>query len=324
MKILLRLPNWLGDMVMSAAFIEQVKQAWPDAAVSVIAKKGIHTLLDLFPGIENQYIFSKEEFPGLRGAYKFGKLIRSQEMFDLFFCLPDSFSSAVMAYATGIPVRVGYKKELRSTLLTHKYLRPENMHRVDEYLQLLSDYNGKPTTKPSVKLLHAKSKRDHIVVNINSEAESRRLPAEKATAIVACLRKHSQQELVFVGSQQERVHVEKVVAALPDKKGIHIVAGRTSLSELADTLASASAVLTTDSGPAHLANALGTPTVVLFGAGDERNTSPYNKEQLTIIRLGQLPCEPCKKNECRLFEVPKCLTLLDELKITKAVLNYIN
>ena len=76
-------------------------------------------------------------------------------------------------------------------------------------------------------------------------------------------------------------------------------------------MASAQVMLTTDSGPAHLANALGTHTVVLFGAGKESNTAPYNIGDRTIIRLNKLSCEPCQKNVCLKYEVPQCLQQLD-------------
>ncbi len=69
-------------------------------------------------------------------------------------------------------------------------------------------------------------------------------------------------------------------------------------------------MLTTDSGPAHVANALGTPAIVLFGAGNENNTAPYNNNK-KIIRLNKLSCEPCLKNRCKLYEVPQCLQQLD-------------
>jgi heptosyltransferase II len=322
MKILVRLPNWLGDMVMSVAFIDQLKKLYPEAEISVIAKKGIHPLLNFFPPTQNQYIFSKDEYGGLKGAFNFGRLIRSQQQYDLFFSLPDSFSSAVMAYGTGAKERVGFKKELRSGLLTRSVRRPTGLHRVDEYLQLLSLYTGKAVQSSEVKLIHDVSKKEHIVVNINSEASSRRLPAHKAVSLLNCLRKHSNSELVLIGSQREKPFVETVFNSLDQKSSTHVVAGNTSVAELVDILASAKAVLTTDSGPAHLANALNVPTVVLFGAGDETNTSPYNQKQLDVIRLGQLKCEPCKSNTCRLYEEPKCLTLLDELSIVKSVLKY--
>jgi ADP-heptose:LPS heptosyltransferase len=85
-------------------------------------------------------------------------------------------------------------------------------------------------------------------------------------------------------------------------------------------MATSKAVLTTDSGPAHIASATGVSTVVLFGAGNENNTSPYNKEGLSIIRLGQLPCEPCVKNKCLLYGIPKCMELLDNKLIINKVM----
>jgi len=90
-------------------------------------------------------------------------------------------------------------------------------------------------------------------------------------------------------------------------------------AELLQLFAGSAAVLTTDSGPAHVANALGVHTIVLFGAGNENNTAPYNKNNRCIIRLGQLACEPCVSNTCKLYGVPQCLVKLDEQIIVSAV-----
>ncbi|HEX2682919.1 MAG TPA: glycosyltransferase family 9 protein, partial [Ferruginibacter sp.] len=134
MNILIRLPNWLGDMVMSTAFVEAVKEQFPHATIDLVAKKGIDFLLDHFPEHGQRYIFSKEEFKGMLGARKFGQQIKAQKKYDIFFCLPDSFSSAVMANASGATTKVGFKKELRSVFLTHAYQKPKNLHRVQEYI----------------------------------------------------------------------------------------------------------------------------------------------------------------------------------------------
>src|SRR5207253_1862329 len=100
-------------------------------------------------------------------------------------------------------------------------------------------------------------------------------------------------------------------------------AGKTNLVGLANLMAESKVVLTTDSGPAHLANSVGTPTIALFGAGDEHNTAPYNKGNLTVIRAGRLECEPCVTNTCLLYGMPKCMKLLDELQIINAVSLYL-
>ena len=82
-------------------------------------------------------------------------------------------------------------------------------------------------------------------------------------------------------------------------------------------------MISTDSGPAHLANAFQTPTIVLFGAGRESHTAPYNKEWVKTIRLGQPSCEPCEKNICTRFATPQCLERLDNKMIVETALQYL-
>ena len=322
MNILIRLPNWLGDMVMSTAFVQAVKDQYPGATVDLVAKKGIDFLLDYFPSHGQRFIFSKEEYKGLRGVWKFGKEVRSTKKYDLFFCLPDSFSSALMGSAAGADKRIGFKKEFRSILLTHSYQKKQNIHRAEEYVDLLGQFTRTTIIPPPVKLqLAAAEKTNALVININSEALSRRLPKEKAISIIAAVRKKINNEIILVGSNKEAAFVEEVYQALPDKNNISNKAGKTNLPELLQLFAGSAAVLTTDSGPAHVANALGVHTIVLFGAGNENNTAPYNKNNRTIIRLGELNCEPCVSNTCKIYGIPQCLVKLDEQMIVSAVYN---
>ncbi|MDQ6761948.1 MAG: hypothetical protein M3015_04875, partial [Bacteroidota bacterium] len=138
MKILVRLPNWLGDMVMSVAFMKELEEAFPKAEISVIVKEGLQSLLSYFPKTKHHFIFSKKEYKGLKGAYRFGKIIAAKEKFDLFCCLPESLSAALMGFATGAKTKIGYKKELRNVLLTKAYSKKKNLHRVEEYVDLLN------------------------------------------------------------------------------------------------------------------------------------------------------------------------------------------
>ncbi len=277
-------------------------------------------LLDYFPAHGQSFIFSKEAYKGLGGLRKFGKMIAAQKKYDLFFCLPDSFSSAMMAQATGSKQRVGFKKELRSVFLTHTYAKKKNIHRVEEYVDLLQQFTKKKMAVPPVQLKAGSIvKKDALVININSEAVSRRLPKDKATSIISAVRNAIPNEIILVGSNKEAEFVNEVFNALPDKSNITNKAGQTNLSELLQLFAASTAVLTTDSGPAHVANSLGVHTIVLFGAGNENNTAPYNKDNRTIIRLGQLPCEPCVSNTCKVYGVPQCLVRLDEQIIVSAV-----
>lgn len=310
---------------MSTAFVQAVKEHYPAAAIDLVAKKGIDFLLDYFPQHNQRFVFSKEEYSGLTGAYAFGKKLRSQKKYDIFFCLPDSFSSALLAFASGAKQRVGYKKELRSLLLTHSYQKEKGLHRVEEYTGMLGQYTKSPVAAVSTILNAAVTeKNNRLVVNINSEASSRRLPKEKAVTIITALQDKIEAEIVLIGSPAEKKFVDEIYHALPSKKDIVNLSGATNLPQLVQLLGSNAVMLTTDSGPAHVANALGTHTVVLFGAGNEHNTAPYNKANRSILRYGMLPCEPCVSNSCKIYGSPKCLLQLDEGYIAQQVLEVFN
>jgi heptosyltransferase II len=319
MKILVRLPNWLGDMVMSVGFLHQLPHFFPDAEINLIAKKSIHELLSFFPETKHQFIFSKDEFKGIKGLVQFGNQIKQTDKFDLFFCLPDSFSAAIIGAATGAKKRIGYKKELRQILLTDSFSKPEGLHRVEEYIQLIELFTNKQSQPADVFLHHQFQKKDHVVFNINSEASSRRLTVAKAVELLNLLRNSISQKIILIGAPKEKEFVDSVLIQINDSSNIENLAGRTSLCQLAELLASAQLMLTTDSGPAHLANALGTHTIVLFGAGQESNTAPYNEYLRNIIRLGELSCEPCKKNICVRYATPQCLERLDSKRIIEIV-----
>jgi heptosyltransferase II len=319
-NILVRMPNWLGDMVMASAFVQAVAELYPGAAVDVIVKKGIDFLADHFPQAGDKYAFSKTEYSGIIGAWRYGKKIRASKKYDILFCLPDSFSSAVMAKATGAKKIAGYKKELRNFLLTHSYAKRKNLHRAEEYLDLLRLFSGSSSATPPVRLMVPGVKRENIlVININSEAASRRLPAAKAISLIDAVRKNISQRIVLIGGPGEKAFVDEVYAALANTENIVNMAGQTSLPQLLLLLAGCIVMLTTDSGPAHLANAAGVHTIVLFGAGNESNTAPFNPNK-TVIRLGQLPCEPCVSNTCKKFDEPHCLTMLDDALIVQSVI----
>jgi heptosyltransferase II len=324
-KILIRLPNWLGDMVMATAFIQAVHETFPNATIDLITKKGIDFLLDYFPVHRHRFIFSKEAYKGSSGVRKFGAEISNKEKYDLFFCLPDSLSAAIMATTITARKKIGFKKSMHTVFFTKVFKRKENVHRVEEYVDLLEQFIEKKIHIPAVSLTTNNNKNnDALVININSEASSRRLPKEKAISIINKIRIQIPNEIILVGSHKEKIFVDEVFANLKNTTGISNMAGQTSLPALVNIFATCKAVLTTDSGPAHLCNALGKKTMVLFGAGNEQNTAPYNKEKLIVMRLGKLPCEPCIKNECKLFAVPECLLQLDEDLITENVIKILS
>ena len=320
-NILIRLPNWLGDMVMATAFVQAVKTQYSTANIDLIAKKGIDFLLDYFPAHNERIVFSKHEYGGLKGARKFGQKIRKENKYDLFFCLPDSLSAATMGNAIGAKMSIGFKKNIHFILLTKTFHKKKHLHRVEEYVDLLAQFIKKEIAVPPV-VLYSEKKTDStsLIININSEAVSRRLPKEKAISIIDNIRNKIQNNIILIGSPAEAGFVNEVYELLINKTNITNLAGKTSLPQLVQLFSECKAVLSTDSGPAHVSNALEKKTVILFGAGNEYNTAPYNKECCKVIRLGKLPCEPCVKNTCKVYGIPECLLQLDEDLITDNII----
>ncbi len=320
MKICVRMPNWLGDTIMSLGFLQLLKEAYPDADISVIIKKGSEQVIGLLPGINRIYTFSKEENKGLKGVWKFGKQIAAEQKFDLFFVLPESFSSAVMAYASGAEKRIGFRKEGRNFLLSHSYKKPQNKHRVEEYASILQFFNPDILDKkPVVHLpsLIEKKSEPYLIINTNSESITSRLPVPKAVELITIFQQYSL-PIKLIGANKEVTYVNEIFDLLPQKSGIEILAGKTSLQQLITLLQQAVLVISTDSGPAHIASASGIPLVVITGAGDERNTGPYHNNKAIAVRNGKLPCEPCVKNYCKLGPLPVCLLELDLQKVKTA------
>ncbi len=319
------MPNWLGDMVMSSAFVKAVQKEYPSATIDLITKKELAFLLDHFPAHGKRYVFSKQENIGLKGARAFGKSIRKEKEYDLFFCLPDSASAAAMGNEIRADKSVGFRKPINMLLLSNTYKRKKGLHRVEEYIGLLSEFLQRQIEVPDVVLkTTVKEKNNSLVININSEASSRRLPKDKAVSIIDTIRRSVKNEILLVGSPGEKSFVDEVYKSLTDQHGITNSAGKTTLPELVNLFAAAKGVLSTDSGPAHVSNAAGTNTIVLFGAGNEHNTAPYNKRKRIIIRLGKLACEPCTDNTCKIYGTPECMLQLDEQLIAANVIKILS
>lgn len=326
MKILIRLPNWLGDVVMSTAFIRATGQLYPGATIDIIIKKELAGIATLIPGINKIHAFSKQEYDGLSGVYRFGKKLRA-ENYDIFFNQPTSLSSLVMGWATRSKKRVGFGKEGGFFLLTNVLKKPSGIHRVDEYLSLLEQFTGKPIVDRRVKLevdSTIKQNKNRVLINFNSEADSRRMPLDKARSVINLLTDtFKTTAFTFIGSPKEAAFIDEIIDGADNSDRIENIAGKTDLIGVCNILSAAAVVLTTDSGPAHLANSVGTPTIVLFGAGNEHNTAPYNIQNLTVLRYGKLSCEPCVRNTCKLYGIPKCMELLDELQIIETLTLYL-
>ncbi len=343
---------------MSLPFFDVLQECFPKSTVDIIARESIQDVFLYHPVIRTIYPFSKSRVNGLFGLFRYGKSLQKQGQYDLFVTLAPSFSSALIGYGIGSPFRVGRKTGGRNLLLTHSFPKKSGIHQAQSYCQLLQniqkcfekiettsirpqeplssslEYSQNTSSREigfhfsaeeqQISFLCKQANMTYIVFNVNSEAQSRRLPLEKWSALGNRLLRDKTQrkKLVFTGTPAEQQRVAQVMQTIEPQEGLLDFSGKTSLRELAMLLRDADVVVSNDSGPMHLANAVGTPLVTFFGAGNPVKTEPFNKANVVVINK-HLECSPCVKNLCR-FPTVRCLTTITVDEIYHSVMKILD
>jgi ADP-heptose:LPS heptosyltransferase len=155
-----------------------------------------------------------------------------------------------------------------------------------------------------------------IILNVNSQASSRRVPLFKAASIAKALIRHFNCLLVLTGTVKDKPYIDDLKSRIDCPEKILDLSGKTTLSSLAMIMKHVDMVVSTDSGPSHLANSLGTKLLILGGPADDSNTGPYEKYNYSIARAEGMSCAPCVKNVCP-FGTSKCLLEIKEALIVE-------
>ncbi|PIE34630.1 lipopolysaccharide heptosyltransferase II [candidate division KSB3 bacterium] len=322
---------------MSLPFFDMLGQYFPHSTIDIIAKETITAVFENHPAIRTIYHFSKSHVRGFWSLFQYGRGLKDRR-YDLFITLAPSFSSALIGYGTDSPIRVGYSGDGRSLLLTHTLPAPQNVHRVQAYCDLLGVLNSQPGNQvkiPDVVFPFSEkeqgtsgfSKQAHtqyIVFNVNSEAQSRRLPLKTWIELADRLLADTSQKrkIFFIGTTAEQARVQQVMQHIHDLDALYDFSGKTSLGELALILRDSDVVVSNDSGPMHLANAVGTPVVTFFGAGNTAETAPFNAGQAVVLNK-HVACSPCVKNVCR-FPIVRCLEQITVDEIYGSILQLLS
>ncbi len=340
-RILLIRPDHLGDVLLASPGVAALRAALPEARLFYLvgpwaletARRGppVDRLRPCpVPGFTRRpqgapwspYVTLLREAARLRG-----------ERFDLAVILrPDHWWGALLALAAGIPRRVGYQTALTAPLLTEALPLPSTTHQVELGLRLAAHVAQRcphrrpvPDPPPPVTfrvftsdeaaaeaLLEREGLRDRplLVVHPGSGSPLKAWPAERWALAAEALAAERDLALVLTGSAAERPLAEAI--ARQTRRRAVILAGETPLGTLAALLRRAELVLGTDSGPLHLAAAVGTPTLRLYGPTDPRLFGPWEPRPSGRHRVVQfdLPCIPCGNlaaPPCGALELPPCM-----------------
>ena len=309
-KILIRTPNWLGDLVMATGFFRAVLEIYPESQVDLIVKSGFENLP--LPHRGKVIIFDSKH----NSADTFGKTLRF-ENYANFYILPPSFSSAWMAFQSRIPQRIGYAGEYRSLLLTvakkHEET-PRSQHLLKEYLNLLAPDLSIAKYPPSLETTE-----EWIETHINSFQKSlpdsfivftpgaiygpaKQWPLEHFRALASLLHNVFGDPIVILGTEADAGFGAEISQGLD---WVQNYCGQTSLPELLAILAKAKLLIGNDSGSMHLMGALQRPQVAIFGSTSPAWTAPINPR--SSVQYRNLFCSPCFSKTCR-YGHYDCLT----------------
>jgi heptosyltransferase II len=338
-KILVRATNWVGDAVMSIPALQALRAAFPDAHIAIAARPWVAGLYGREPFCDELIPYEAPRgWRGLGEKRRFASDLRRRE-FDCAILFQNAFESAAIARWAGIPLRIGYARDARGWLLTHPIPVPRAeevpRHQRFYYLELLkrarliSRYALDVPIQLSGAQLAAEAGRERFqgagvptpVIGVSPGAAyggaKRWLPERFAEAAVEIARERDAWVAIF-GAPEER-HVCATVEQHVKASGIRCqnFAGRTSLAQFIELAAACEMFLTNDSGPMHIASALGVPTVVVFGATDEDATGPTGAHS-RIVRE-PVECSPCLLRECPIDH--RCMTRVDAHRVAQTALS---
>lgn len=313
---MVRATNWIGDAVMSLPAIEALCARFPNAEIVLVSKPWVSEVYANHPAVTRQIIYDADgEHRSPRGFWNLIQKLRS-EKFDAAILLQNAFQAAWMAWSARIPVRIGYSRDGRSLLLTEAVAVPPPAaygHQVYYYLQLLfrARVIERPQTVQEIRLHLAESEKKWALKQLHSLGlggprlllgicpgaafgVAKRWPpsyyAELADRLIGALGA----DVLIFGSRAERSLAETVARAM--KHTPVLVAGETTLREFMSLLSKCQLVVTNDSGPMHLAAALGLPTIAVFGSTDERTTGPVGVRTRVVKHF--VECSPCGFRQC--------------------------
>jgi len=310
MKIVVRMPNWIGDVLFALPAVESLKAAYPGAEVWLAGNAWLKDLIDGDAAERTVILPDLRTWKALRSA---ARSIKSRN-FDLGLLLTNSFSSALLFSRAGIPERWGYRGEGRRFLLTKS--RPKKAeappaHMVYYYLRLLEGL-GMKTVPPEIKLAVPVGVRERartMLGDLGADFEKRlvllnpgaafgpakRWPASRFAELAQRLQDEKNVQVALTGAAADASTAEAISSALVHKP--LNLAGRTTLSEFLGVISHAAVFVTNDTGPMHMANALRVPIVGIFGPTDPRATAPFHAPA-TVIKKEGIFCWPCLNREC--------------------------
>jgi len=312
-KILIVSTSWLGDAVITIPTIYGIKNLFPDAHLAILTKDTISDIFKTVEAVDEIIPFHKEK--GCKKAFSILKtsLMLKTKKFDQVFIFPRSIGSALTCFLAGIPERIGFGSVGRRFLLTETVERDQKTlpkHQVHYYKKLLG--SSEKTSFPELPHVHVPesnikwarefllSKKDNskdFLVGINpgsTYGEAKQWLPERFGELAKKLSKNNRCDIIIFGDSNSSLLAEKINNDL-EIKAIDVT-GKTNILQLTALLKECDLLVTNDTGPMHVACAVQTPVVAIYGSTNHVTTSPLGPDAVMIKK--NTPCSPCMKRIC--------------------------
>ena len=342
-KVLIRVPNWVGDAVMALPALRELRRIFGGSHITLAARPWVHGLFD-GEGLADGFI----PIADARGPLGRAPLLISEasrfrrERFDLAVLLTNSFGSALAARAGGAKQIAGYATDARRVLLNQVIpFEPgyKTFHQVRYYLNISARIETRITGANSVDFEHCEphleadeTQRQNarsllqrfgveveagqariLVINPGAtNSTAKRWPAERFAKTADRLAQYHGFRTVIVGTPGDKPVAEEVAREMQNQAAV--IAGETSIAELKGVLACAQLVISNDTGTSHVAAALGVPTVVVFGPTEHVSTRPLSR--LAAVVRHDVECSPCMLRECPIDH--RCMRRVEVDDVTAA------
>jgi heptosyltransferase-2 len=330
-RIIVRGANWIGDAVMTLPALERLRSSFPGAHIALLATPLTTGLFESSPFVDEVIVYRRKE-DGARAFIDATKLMRARR-FDLAALFQNAFEAALLAWLGGARARIGFAAQGRDPLLTNKLRRGprhKGRHQVHDYLDIVAEcervclggntksrtsnpvpsLNASPAQRRAAELLLRRAGADsnsRPLVALNAGAtnsRAKRWPEDSFAALADRLMETLGSRIVFIGAASERAGADQIIQQMRRRGAVNL-AGKTSMAELIGALDSCDLIISNDTGPAHIAAALGRPTLTIFGPTNEFETAPRGV-RAESIRAEGVECERCMLRDCPIDH--RCMT----------------
>lgn len=344
LTIVVRVPNWIGDAVMCIPALMDIREHFPRARITILARPIVGEMLSGQPCVDEVITFAHQsEHRGIIGFWNLVGSVRKKQ-FDLAVLFQNAFEAAVIAWAAGIPSRIGYATDGRRWLLSQSVPKPDptTLHHTQYYQRVVSSMSHVPGKDRCPRLLlstEVKSEcankfsevffpSDSIWIGINPGSvygsAKRWLPerfAEVGDSLVERMTGmypgNPLVRCVLIGGKGEE-GLGQDIAGLMRYEPL-VLSGKTTIQELMGVLTRCSVLVTNDTGPMHMGQALGVPVVAVFGSTDPLTTGPYGQSQGVV--KASTRCAPCLLRACPIDH--RCMTRVSVETVVEVALSQI-